>query len=81
LIPKAALARAPWPRRQPARTVVGSTHGAIKKAIMALCRCQASLAAPDACNVTRASIAVIAVSGESHAPPTVAAFNAGEFGK
>jgi hypothetical protein len=52
-----------------------------KKAIMALCRCQASLAARDACNVTRASIAVIAVSGESHAPPTVAAFNAGEFGK
>jgi hypothetical protein len=43
---------------------------------MALCRCQASLAARDACNVTRASIAVIAVSGESHAPPTVAAFNA-----
>jgi hypothetical protein len=29
----------------------------------------------------RASIAVIVVSGESHAPPMVATFNAGEFGK
>jgi hypothetical protein len=45
-----------------------------KKAIMAVCRCQASHFSREACNVARASIAVIVVSGES-------GFNAGEFGK
>jgi hypothetical protein len=55
-VPRYRAGAPPWPRRQPARTVVSSRHWlkalSDKKAIMAVCRCQARRPSRVACNIS-----------------------------